>query len=93
MHREDEKEREENLDSLIIHDDVGQPYIFRGHVQHLDAAILLGVPAKLVIEPFLRRRRERTRDSEKLIIICIRQGEKISSASGALLRFARGFCV
>lgn len=42
------------LDSLIIHDDVGQPYIFGGHVQHLDAAVLLRVPAQLVIEPFLR---------------------------------------
>ena len=39
--------------SLVVEHDVRSPDVVAGHVEHLDPAVLLGVPLQLVVAPVL----------------------------------------
>ena len=39
--------------SLVVEHDVWSPDVVAGHVEHLDPAVLLGVPLQLVVAPVL----------------------------------------
>lgn len=41
---------------LVVEDYVGPPYVVRGHVEHVHAAVLLRLPAQLVVVPGLKQR-------------------------------------
>ena len=40
--------------SLVEEDDVREPDVLRGHVEHVHAAVLAGVPPQLVVDPLLQ---------------------------------------
>ena len=40
--------------SLVEEDDVREPDVLGGHVEHVHAAVLVGVPAQLVVDPLLQ---------------------------------------
>lgn len=40
-------------DLLVEQNDVRQPNVIRRHVQHFQAAVIVGVPFQIAVEPFL----------------------------------------
>ena len=40
--------------SLVEEDDVREPDVLRGNVEHVHAAVLAGVPPQLVVDPLLQ---------------------------------------
>jgi hypothetical protein len=41
--------------SLVEKYDVRQPDVLGGHVEHVHAPVVLGIPAQFVVEPFLKK--------------------------------------
>ena len=46
--------RDIKYNSLVEEDDVREPDVLGGHVEHVHAAVLVGVPAQLVVDPLLQ---------------------------------------
>jgi len=57
------------IHSLVVKNNVRQPYMFRWHVKGVDTAVVVRIPLQLVIVPFLK--------AEKRIVKHFKKGEKI----------------